>query len=90
MRRLLPGILLIVLIFLQYRVWFEPGGVLAMLRLKHEVAASHALNVALQQRNTQLAEQINYLHSDAAVEARAREGLGMIRRDETFYQLAQS
>lgn len=84
--RLLPVIVLAVLIVLQYRLWVEPGGVLNLLRLKHQVAADEANNKTLKAGNAALRQEVLSLKQGGeAVEARARYDLGMIRRGETFY-----
>ena len=52
--RILPAIVLVLLVYLQYRLWVEPGGVVAMLRLKHQVETDQAGNQTLKQRNAAL------------------------------------
>lgn len=85
----LTGIfLLVALVFLQYRLWFEQGGIKDMLRLKKALAVQAEENAQLQKRNDELLLQIRRLQkSGDAVEARARNELGMIKKDETFYQV---
>lgn len=84
----LPVILLALLGFLQYRLWFEPGGFIDMLRIKKQLAIEVAQNEKLKQRNDKLVLQLQYLQaSNDAVESRARSELGMIKQGETFYQV---
>lgn len=80
-----------ILIFLQYRLWFEPGGLTDMLKLKHQLANQVALNDSLKKRNALLLTQVNVLQKNPeTLERRAREELGMIKQNETFYQVVTS
>jgi cell division protein FtsB len=83
-----PVLLILLLVFLQYRLWFETGGILDMLRTRKTLAIQAQVNDALKKRNEKLALQVHYLQaSNAAVESRARGELGMIKKDEVFYQV---
>ena len=83
-------LLVLVLAFIQYRLWLEPGGILDMLRVKKQLALQQQSNEKLKNRNDKLTQQILYLQaSNDAVEARARGELGMIKKDETFYQVVK-
>lgn len=85
---LLALLLLALLGFLQYRLWFETGGIIDMLRLKKQLALQIAQDEKLKKRNERLVQQIQYLQANKdAVESRARGELGMIKKDETFYQV---
>lgn len=89
-RYLLPLILLILLVFLQYRLWFESGGILDLFRLKKQLAAEQVQNEIIKKRNQHLLLQIENLQKNQdAVEMRARQDLGMIKKDETFYQVVK-
>ena len=88
--KLLPFLLLILLLFLQYRLWFEAGGVLDMLRLKKQLSQETQENAELKKRNDVLKHQVLYLQKNqSAIESRARQELGMIKKDETFYQVVE-
>lgn len=83
-------ILLGVLFFLQYRLWFENGGIRDMLKLKAALARQAEENDKLKKRNEDLLFQIQRLqNSKDAAESRARNELGMIKQDETFYQIVK-
>ncbi len=87
--RLLVGIFIVLLLMLQFRLWFGDGGVQELLRLKAEVATQQQENDQLRERNEALDAEVRDLkQGEAAVEERARRELGMIRRDETFFQAA--
>lgn len=87
---LLFFILLVLLIFVQYRLWFEADGIYDMLQLKKTLTAQIEENKNLKKRNDALLFQIKRLQNDqGATEARARNELGMIKKDETFYQIVK-
>lgn len=82
-------LLLVVLLgWLQYRLWFGNGGQREVAALQADVARQEAENARLRQRNDALAAEVQDLKSgEAAVEERARSELGMIRPGETFYRV---
>lgn len=85
---LLMSGLVLFLVLLQYRLWFESGGIRDMLKLKHNLIKQQADNEKLKQRNEELTFQIaRSQNSKDATEARARNELGMIKKGETFYQV---
>jgi len=87
---LLPVILLGTLLFLQYRLWFEPGGIIEMLQLKKQLAAEQLANEKFKKRNQLVLLQVQHLQKNQdAVELRARQELGMIKKGETFYQIVK-
>lgn len=79
-----------VFVFLQYHLWFESDGIRDMIRLKQTLAQQSKENDKLKKRNETLLFQIERLQkSQDASEARARNELGMIKKDETFYQIVK-
>ena len=84
--RILTGLLLLLLVFLQYRLWFEPQGVVRLFHLKRALVKMLAMNEQAKQRNMDLREEVSHLQQGGmAMEARAREELGMIQKGEIFY-----
>lgn len=84
----LLALLVVLLIALQYRLWFGEGSARDVLRLRDEVALHESEIEALRERNRALeAEVLDLKRGLNAVEERARSELGMIREGETFYQL---
>jgi cell division protein FtsB len=82
--------LIAVLAFLQYRLWFESGGMLDYFRLKKVLAAQALENEKLKKRNEEIAFQVERLrNSHDATESRARNELGMVKKGETFYQIVK-
>lgn len=81
--------LIAALLLLQYRIWFSGAGVGEVFRLRSAVTAQEADNQQLSERNRQLAAEVRDLKQGyAALEERARTDLGMIGRNETFFQVA--
>jgi cell division protein FtsB len=80
--------LFVLVLALQYRLWLSEDGVREVSRLSAVVDARRAENERLLDRNRQLAAEVADLKSGmAALEERARSELGMIGRNETFYQV---
>lgn len=86
--KLLPILLVLLLLFLQYRLWFDAGGIIEMMHLKRKFASQTEKINQLKARNEDLLSQIQSLQeNEDAIESRARHDLGMIKKDETFYQV---
>jgi cell division protein FtsB len=84
----LAGGLLSVVLLLQYRLWLSNDGVRELSRLSAAVEHQKAENAELEERNEQLVAEVADLKAGmAAIEERARSELGMIGRNETFYQV---
>jgi cell division protein FtsB len=84
----LAGALLAVITMLQYRLWLSADGVRELTRLDQAVDRQKSENKELEERNEQLIAEVADLKSGmAAIEERARSELGMIGRNETFYQV---
>lgn len=80
------AILGMLLLALQWRLWIADGGIAHTHRLKQDVTMMAAENERLQARNAALDAEVRDLGSGvAAIEARARTTLGMIKEGETFY-----
>ena len=76
--------------FLQYRLWLGPAGIQDMRRLKKTLAMHIKENERLKQSNQELLFQVQRLqNSNDAVEVRARNELGMVKKDEQFYQIVK-
>ena len=88
--RILALIPLALLAWLQYRLWFGEGGAAATASLQNKVDRQGEENRGLQQRNEQLAAEVENLKSgESAAEERARSELGMIKPGETFYRVVE-
>ena len=82
--------LIVLLLFLQYRLWFEKDGIADMRQLKNALTKQTKENEKLKKMNEELLSQVQRSqNSKDATEARARNELGMIKRNETFYQVVK-
>jgi cell division protein FtsB len=89
-RHLTVLVLVLMLAGLQWRLWVADGGIAHTHRLKTQVEIQGADNERLHARNAALDAEVADLNSGtAAIEARARTTLGMIRDSETFYLVVQ-
>lgn len=90
--RIILLVLVVLLAWLQYRLWFGHGGAGDVRKLAQQVAQQKRDNGGLRQRNDALAAEVQELKSSdggAAVEERARSELGMIKPGETFYRVVE-
>jgi cell division protein FtsB len=88
MKRLLVAILVTLLLVLQYRLWFSDGGLVKMWQLSEALETQKQENARLTERNRALeAEVIDLKQGLQAIEERARTELGMVKKDETFFQV---
>ena len=84
------AILLTLLVTLQSQLWLGDRGMPGVRRLEATVASQLEDNARLDARNRRLAAEVHDLKEGLeAVEERARSDLGMIGRDETYYQLVE-
>ena len=86
--KILAAILVTLLLAIQYPLFIGKGGWLRVRELNRQVAQQHETNAKLRARNDALEADVRDLKQGLdAVEERARFELGMIRKDEMFYQL---
>ena len=80
--------LLILLVLLQYRLWFGDGSVREVAQLQTQISSQEEQNAKLRERNRTLAAEVQDLKKGTtAIEERARTDLGMVGKSETFYQV---
>lgn len=83
-------LLTVILLLLQYRLWFSHDGLPAVLHLHRQVEIQRQGNAVLEERNNVLAADVHDLKSGLdALEERARNDLGMIKLGETFFQIIE-
>ncbi len=86
--RWLGLLLLVMLIALQVKLWIGDGGMRNIHSLRQSVATQKTENGELEKRNQALAADVADLkRGKTAVEARARNNLGLIKPGEVFYQV---
>ncbi|MBH80642.1 MAG: cell division protein FtsB [Gammaproteobacteria bacterium] len=84
--RILAVVLAVLLVALQYKVWFSDVGYVAAQALEVEVEAQRSRVGLMARRNEILTSEVLALRQgEAAAEARARTDLGMVKQGETFY-----
>lgn len=90
MYRFLLLTLLVLLAALQYRIWLGDANLLELSSLRKEIVEQRENNDELLLRNHQLEAEVKDLRKGLrAIEERARSELGMVKPDETFYQLIE-
>jgi len=83
-------ILFVLLVLLQVKLWLGNGGVQDVRELERAVELQTGKNRSLEQRNQALMAEVEDLkEGQDAIEERARTDLGMVREDETFYQVIE-
>jgi cell division protein FtsB len=82
--------LVLLLLILQYTLWFGNGNIRDVWRLEDTIQQQKQANTKLRERNEALEAEVNDLKKGLeAVEERARNELGMIKKGETFYQIIE-
>ena len=88
--RILIGILFVLFLWLQYRLWVGEGSLAEVHNLRREIERQHTELQRLEHRNRVLEAEVLDLKSGLeALEERARSELGMIREGEIFYQVIE-
>ena len=83
-------VLIVLLLLLQFKLWFGDASVRDVVTLKQSVKEQQAKNDQVKQRNAVLAAEVEDLKTGLeAIEERARSELGMIKKDETFIHIVE-
>ena len=86
--QLLFAVLVLILFGLQYRLWVGEGSLAEVSMLRKQLDAQRLELSDLKERNATLQAEVDDLKQGlAAIEARARSELGLVREGETYYQL---
>ena len=84
----LLAILVILFIGLQYRLWRGEGSFAQASLLERNIQQQQAENDRMRERNRILEVEVDDLKGGAdSVEERARNDIGMIKKDETFFMI---
>lgn len=87
MRWLYAG-LIGVFFYLQFKLWVGDGSLAEVRYLENQIEQQSQENQALLERNERLQAEVHDLKSGKeALEERARNELGMVRKGETFFYL---
>ncbi|MDD5462065.1 MAG: cell division protein FtsB [Methylococcales bacterium] len=88
--KILLSIITVLIILLQYRLWYGDGGIKEIQAYQQRL---DDLNVQVEEnreRNEALYAEVKDLRKgQEALEERARDELGMIRKGETFFQVIE-
>ena len=86
--KLLTLALIALIVLLQHPLWLGKGGWLRVWDVDQQVRAQRETNQKLGHRNAALDAEVRDLKQGLdAIEERARSELGMIKRDEIFFQV---
>ena len=87
--KILAAILVGLIVLIQVPLWLGKGGWFRAWELENQVSKEQQKNHQLGVRNAGLAAEVKDLKTGTdAVEERARYELGMVKKDEVFYQEA--
>ncbi len=82
------SILILLLLVLQYRLWFGEPSLPDVWQVKEDIAEQKRINQELLERNRRLEAEVQDLKKGlSALEERARSEMGMIGEGETFFQV---
>ena len=88
--RVLTLILALLIIALQYPLWLGKGSWLKAWEVDQELSKQNVENARLRARNASLDAEVRDLKTGyEAIEERARSELGMVKRDEVFFQILE-
>lgn len=89
--KIIAFVLLLLLTWLQYKIWLQDGGIPEVMQLQEEVGEVAIEVKKLQERNASLAGEVKDLKKGLdAIEERARSEMGMIKQGEVYYQVIES
>ena len=86
--RILVIVLGVLLIAIQFPLWFGKGGWLRTWDLERQLETQRSVNSSLAARNAEVAAEVVSLREGReAIEERARHELNMVRDGEVFFQV---
>ena len=86
--RIIAVILGLLFLILQYDLWIGEGSLRTAWLLQEDITTQKKENKKISQRNESLVAEVKDLKKgDAAIEERARNELGMIKKGETYIQV---
>ena len=84
----LSYLLVAAFLLVQYQLWFGAGGIKQVFVMRNNLAKQSKQNDQIKKRNDQMqADTTDLKKGGQAIEERARNELGMIKKGETFYQV---
>lgn len=83
-------VIILLIVHLQYRLWLGDGSIAEIRAYQQQLAELKKEAEEKRQRNEKLYAEVKDLHKgQEAIEERARSELGMIKPDETFFQVLE-
>ncbi|NOQ35958.1 MAG: cell division protein FtsB [Methylococcaceae bacterium] len=90
MKIFLVTIIVVLIVFLQHRLWYGTGGMMQVYEYQQQLDTLKKEAQENQERNDALyGEVLNLRNGTEAIEERARHELGMIKPNETFFQVIE-
>ena len=84
----LSFIFFLLIILIQYPLWFADGGFKTVIKKNSQIKIQRNINANLKKENDALLAEVNDLkRGTKAIEERARDELGMIKKGEVFFQI---
>ena len=88
--RIVPVVLAVLLLILQFQLWTGHGSVRDVSQLEQKLVQQKESNARMALANDRLASEVNDLKEGLEmVEERARQELGMVKPDEVFVQITR-
>lgn len=88
--KIIALVLLVLLIWLQYKLWLQDGGIPEVIELQQEIEQVKTEVETLQERNSSLDAEVQDLKKGLdAIEERARSEMGMIKQGEVYFQVIE-
>jgi cell division protein FtsB len=88
--RIIALILVVLIAALQWPMWLGKGGWYRVWQIDESLQKQSEVNAGQQARNNALAAEIADLKAGKdAIEERARSELGMVKKDEVFFQVLE-
>jgi len=84
-------VLIILILWIQYHIWYGKKGQQNLSQLELKIVEQKEYNNSLRVQNTDLKHEIDLMRNNPKVlEEKAREHLGLIKKDEIFYRVIPS
>ncbi len=88
--KIIVVILILLIIQLQYRLWFGDGNISQVKASQQQLDKLKKEAQLMKERNEKLYAEVEDLRKgEEAIEERARYELGMIKKNETFFQVIE-
>ena len=88
--KFLIAVLTLLIVLLQYKLWFGDGGIRQIYQYQQRVdQLAQEVNIKRERNEGLYAEVLDLRKGQEAVEEQARYDLGMIKEDETFFQIIE-